>query len=342
MISVALRAISLCTGYGGIELGLRAALGDGVRIVGSVERQAYAAAVLAARMESHDLDPCPVWDDLESFDGRAWRDRVDLVAAGFPCQGASVAGKRLGVSDHRWLWPHVWRITRECGASLLFIENVPGLLSVNQGQAFREILDDLAQSWWVAEWDCIPAAACGAPHLRDRLFLLAADPNGIGVRKLAERDQRSWGANERPSAGRASLTTMARTGELCELSDEIKRLPNRPGGLPTPTAQDCRASGVAGNWSRESGRNAGATLTDVVVRRLDTSTNQQSEDASSGIGDRRLNPAFVEWMMGLPPEWTSVSTSSETESSRKPQPSPGASSRDESSRQLTMLDRIEP
>src|ERR1051326_1710113 len=98
-----LRALSLCTGYGGLELGLKRARPN-LRVVGSVERQAYAASVLASRMVEGVLDPCPIFDDLESFDGRAYRDRVDLVVAGFPCQGASVAGKR---SEER-------RVGKEC------------------------------------------------------------------------------------------------------------------------------------------------------------------------------------------------------------------------------------
>jgi len=184
---VALRTLSLCTGYGGIELGLRIA-GVPVRTVGVVERQAYAAAVLANRMVEGSLDPCPIWDDLESFDGRAYRGRVDLVTAGFPCQGASVAGKRLGTADARWLWPAVWRTVEQCGASMLFIENVPGLLNVNGGAAFAEILGTLAACGWVAEWDCVPAGSVGAPHVRDRVFLLAADPDRIGREAGSVRD----------------------------------------------------------------------------------------------------------------------------------------------------------
>jgi DNA (cytosine-5)-methyltransferase 1 len=199
---VALRTLSLCTGYGGLELGLRLA-GVPVRVVASVERQAYAAAVLANRMVEGALDSCPIWDDLESFPSRAYRGRVDLVVAGFPCQGASVAGKRLGTADKRWLWPLVWRTVRECGASMLFIENVPGLLNVNAGEAFREILDDLAACGWVAEWDCISAGSVGAPHIRDRVFLLASNPDSEQLRQLAERDQRSGGGRTSdPAQGR--------------------------------------------------------------------------------------------------------------------------------------------
>lgn len=147
------------------------------------------------------MDSCPIFDSLESFDCEPYRGRVDLVVAGFPCQGASVAGKRLGVDDERWLWREVWRIARGVGAAWLFVENVTGLLSVNGGAAFEEILGDLAALGWSACWDCVPAGAIGAPHLRDRVFLLAADANRVGVRFESERDQRQGRGARAPERG---------------------------------------------------------------------------------------------------------------------------------------------
>ena len=99
-----LRALHLCSGYGGFELALRLA-GVPSRTVAHVERDTYAAATLVARMEDETLDQAPVWSDLATFDGGPWRGRVDLVTAGFPCQPFSQAGQRRGVDDERWLWP---------------------------------------------------------------------------------------------------------------------------------------------------------------------------------------------------------------------------------------------
>ncbi len=174
-----LRVLSLCSGYGGIELGLRALLGDGVRTVCYVEREAHAAAVLVARMEDEALDRAPVWDDLATFDGRAWRGAVDLVTAGFPCPPVSVAGKRRGIRDERWIWPLIERVVCDVEPRLVFLENVPGILSANGGAAHGAVLGSLAALGYDASWTVLGAADCGAPHRRKRWWCLA-HPRCVG------------------------------------------------------------------------------------------------------------------------------------------------------------------
>jgi DNA (cytosine-5)-methyltransferase 1 len=167
-----------------------------MQLVGVVERQVFAAATWVARLENPSLVEAPerscppIYDDITTFDGRWLAGCVDLVTAGIPCTPHSLAGKRLGVDDDRWIWNHVFRIYREVGARLLFVECVPGLLSTG---GFPAILASLASCGLAAEWLCLSAAAVGAPHKRDRFFLLAvapADAGGIALRgQLAERDQ---------------------------------------------------------------------------------------------------------------------------------------------------------
>ena len=193
----ALRHLSLCAGYGGLNLGLSLALRDAVRTVGYVEREAAAAATLVARMEDEALDSAPVWDDLETFDGRAWRGAVDIVSAGFPCQPWSIAGKRAGTEDARWLWPAVLRVAVDMGAGLVFLENVPGLVT---GHGLEYVLSDLAAHGFDAEWLCISAGACGASHRRERVFILAYQPErGCGVLRRAP-----WGDGQ-PACGDAGV-----------------------------------------------------------------------------------------------------------------------------------------
>jgi DNA (cytosine-5)-methyltransferase 1 len=161
--------LSVCSGGGGLDLGLRLAE-PGARVVGYVEREAFAAAVLVARMEDAALCEAPVWDDVATFDGRPWRGVVDCVVAGFPCQPWSIAGRRGGTGDARWLWPEIARLVREVAPRLVFLENVPGL---RLGGGLGHVLGDLAQLGFHAEWDVLGADEVGATHRRRRLFVLA-------------------------------------------------------------------------------------------------------------------------------------------------------------------------
>lgn len=194
-----MNGLALCSGIGGLDLGLMLGIGERYRTVCHVERDAYAAAVLVARMEEQALDCAPIWDDVTTFRGEPWRGVVDIVSAGFPCQPWSVAGKRKGTEDDRWIWPAIVRIIRECGAPLVFLENVPGLLR----HGLREVLSDLAEIGFDAEWTCVSAADVGAPHRRERLFILAyRSGGGFKAKRLAEllRPARVGDAHERSEA----------------------------------------------------------------------------------------------------------------------------------------------
>ncbi len=160
---------SLFSGIGGMDLGLERA---GWTPKWFVEIAPYCRAVL----EKH-------WPDVKRFgDVRELKgeelEPVDLICGGFPCQPVSHAGKRKGMADARWLWPEFARILGVLRPRYALIENVPGLLTVNRGAAFAEVLGDLAALGYDAEWDSIPAAAFGAPHLRYRVFVVA-DAFGI-------------------------------------------------------------------------------------------------------------------------------------------------------------------
>ncbi len=140
------------------------------RVVCYVEREAYAAAVLAARMAEGALDAAPVWSDVRTFDGRPWRGAVDFVCGGFPCQDISPAGKRAGIHGERsGLWFEYVRIVEEVQPRYVFAENVAALRS----RGLDVVLANLAALGFDAEWGCLRASDVGAPHRRDRIFVLA-------------------------------------------------------------------------------------------------------------------------------------------------------------------------
>lgn len=136
----------------------------------AVEKEPYCREVLLRRQRDGVLPLFPIWDDIRTFDGRPWRGAVDIVTAGFPCQPWSVAGKRRGPDDDRNLWPDTIRVIREVGPCLAFLENVPGLLRADY---FGEILGDLAEAGLDARWEIVSAAECGAPHRRERFWIVA-------------------------------------------------------------------------------------------------------------------------------------------------------------------------
>ncbi len=160
------------------ELHLFAGAGGGIlagqmlghRCIGAVEWEPYAQAVLVARQNDGSLPPFPIWDDVRTFDGRPWAGAVDIVAGGFPCQDISVAGKGAGIEGARsGMWTHMARIVSEIRPQFVFVENSPALITRGLGV----VLSDMAALGYDCRWTVLGAADVGAPHQRDRLWILA-------------------------------------------------------------------------------------------------------------------------------------------------------------------------
>lgn len=160
--------LSICTGGGGLDLGIELAL-PCARSVCLVEREAFAVAHLVAAMQQGLLDEAPVWSDARTFDGRPWRGAVDGLIGGIPCQPHSLAGKRLEREDPRDLWSTARRILVQSGAWFVLIENVEGMLS--SGGAER-VWRDLGRLGFACEVGLFTAAEVGASHKRERTFIL--------------------------------------------------------------------------------------------------------------------------------------------------------------------------
>jgi DNA (cytosine-5)-methyltransferase 1 len=214
--------LAICAGIGGIELGLTLAIPH-YRTAGYIECNPFAADVLAARMRDGLLPEVPIWSHIETWDSSPWAGRVDIISAGFPCQPWSVAGRKRGINDERWIWPHISKTIRELKPRYVFLENVVGLLNTGIGYVFR----DLAQSGYDAEWDVFSAEQCNAPHRRERLFIF-----GYGQRISGEElREATFGAIEK--LGNAGLLGLE--GSLCQNRDPSHRLSAWP---PSPDELD--------------------------------------------------------------------------------------------------------
>ena len=165
--------LALFAGIHGIGLGLKRAFkrrGLPFRTVCYVEWDDYCIEVLKSRIRDGMLDDAPIWGDIAAFDGRPWAGCVDIITGGFPCQDLSFAGKRAGLDGERsGLFFELMRVVREVRPGIVLLENVPALLI----RGFGRVAAEMAASGYDTQWDCIPAAAVGAHHRRDRVFILA-------------------------------------------------------------------------------------------------------------------------------------------------------------------------
>jgi DNA (cytosine-5)-methyltransferase 1 len=162
-LGAGLKIGSLFSGIGGLELGLeRAGVGH---TVWQVEKDEFCRRVLA----KHWPDTVR-YEDVTTVDW-ASVEPVEVLCGGFPCPPVSQAGLRLGMLDERWLWPEFARAIRDLRPRYVVVENVAALL--HDADAFGSVLGDLAAFGFDADWSVVPACAVGAPHTRDRVFLLA-------------------------------------------------------------------------------------------------------------------------------------------------------------------------
>lgn len=229
--------LSLCTGAGGLELGLKLAV-PGCRTVCYVEGEAYAASILAARMEDQTLDAAPVWSDVRTFDSGAWRGCVDIITAGYPCQPFSIAGRKQAERDPRHLWPYIRDIVAELRPRIAFFENVSHHLRLG----FQQVHDDLRSLGYGVKTGLFTAEEVGAPHKRERLFILAhAEGAGAWLDQLDTRQ--GVGGDGPPLADPARIRNVGAAENLFK----AQRRPDGQGPrLPHDSGQGVADAGGAG------------------------------------------------------------------------------------------------
>lgn len=176
---MSLTYLSLFSGIGGLDLGLDHA---GMTCEGQVELDPFCRGVLARHWPK-----VPKHDDVRTA-GAWWASRqappVDLVAGGFPCQPFSRSGRQLGIGDERWGWPWMRSVIDVVGPRYVLVENVAALVDDPRfADAFGTVLWDLSELGFDAEWEVVSACTVGAPHARNRLFLVAY-PEGQGLEGL--------------------------------------------------------------------------------------------------------------------------------------------------------------
>jgi DNA (cytosine-5)-methyltransferase 1 len=156
---------SLFTGIGGFDL---AASWLGWKNVFQCEIDPFCQKVLKYRFPQ-----CELFSDIKTSNFTKYHGTIDVISGGFPCQPFSVAGKRKGTNDDRFLWPEMLRVLREVQPRWVVAENVCGLLALQSGVVFERVCADLENAGYAVQSFIIPACAVGAPHRRDRVWIIA-------------------------------------------------------------------------------------------------------------------------------------------------------------------------
>ncbi len=187
--------VSFCTGYGGLERGLELA-GIDHRVVACVEIEAFVIANLVQKMESNQMAPAPVWTNVKTFPGKRFRNKVDILTGGYPCQPFSSAGSKKGQDDPRHLWPFILQQIEAIRPVQCFFENVEG--HINRG--LEQVISDLEKAGYDTTWGIFSAAEVGAPHKRKRVFILGnSKHNGSSLsKKPTDNLSASNNSSERP------------------------------------------------------------------------------------------------------------------------------------------------
>ena len=216
------------------ELALFAGAGGGIlggkllgwRTVCAVEWEAYPASVLVARQNDRHLEAFPIWNDVRTFDGNPWRGIAQVVSGGFPCQDISIAGKGDGLDGERsGMWREMARVVGEVRPQFVFVENSPMLVT----RGLERVLGDLTEMGYDCKWTVMGAADVGAPHQRDRIWIVANALHG-------------W--------GRKSETTIARQDPQSERecnSNKVSRPSNQPTSLANSESKRLERWNESGN-----------------------------------------------------------------------------------------------
>lgn len=283
--------LSLFSGIGGLDLAAEMA---GFTTVGQCEWADYPTKVL----EKH-WPGVPRWRDIRTLTGESFFEKtglrtVDILSGGFPCQPFSLAGKREGKGDDRYLWPEMLRVIREIAPSWVLGENVPGIINL----ALDTVLSDLENEGYATQAFVIPACGVDAPHKRERVCILA---HAIGGGSAMRRHRKFQNA-----PGDAGIRIDHGSGTETVIPGERRENESWPAGM---------ADGLRTGIYRAD--------PDTDFKRIPGSGNEQNFPVGGGYRHRLcelleltplgkiglMNPEYLEWLMGYPIGWTELKAS---------------------------------
>ena len=310
---------SLCTGYGGLDIAVEAVFN--AKTVWTSEIDKYASALIKERffVPNHGDLKTINWNEIEP---------IDILTAGYPCQPFSHAGERKGLNDERHIFPYILEAISTLRPRYAIMENVRGHLTLG----FKEVLKGLASIGYDAKWRIVRASDVGAPHQRARLFILAEPSNANSERAHLGELQPTQGSQGQSQSQSCSCckTTSNTIGERCQDKSCCKKSNESEQGTITNSNCDaCEESrranrgiqSTTGKIEDRSDRSINGCCCAITCdpnnqcvthnwtmsqlgRRFATRCEMRMQRTPNTLDlEGRLNPVFVEYMMGLPEGW---------------------------------------
>jgi DNA (cytosine-5)-methyltransferase 1 len=267
---------SLCTGYGGLDMAVEAVFNAETLWVSEIDK--YASQLIKERFSvtNHGDLKTVNWHEV---------DPIDILTAGYPCQPFSHAGERKGLNDERHIFPYILEAISILRPKYAIMENVRGHLTLG----FKEVLKGLAEVGYDAKWRIVRASDVGAPHQRARLFIIAQPSNTDSQRTHMGELQATQGSQGQSQSESCQCCATA-SNTSCE---GLQRTWN--------TTDDSSNGGVSNSNNEHKSHN---WKVQELGRRFATRCEMRMQRPPNPLDlEGRLNPVFVEYMMGLPEGW---------------------------------------
>ncbi len=249
---------SLFSGIGGFDL---AAEWSGFTNLFNCEWEEFPRKVL-----KHHFPNAEQFGDIKQFNATAYSGRLDILSGGFPCQPFSVAGKRKGSEDERHLFPEMLRVIGECQPRWVVGENVRGLVNWSDGLVFETCCADLEALGYSVQSFVIPACATGAPHRRDRVWIVAHNHNGNGNASDTDNKGLQRSKERRGSGGSREKRNKQFTGRI---RTEWEDFPTQPPVCGGDDGLPKELDGITfSKWRRESIKAYGNAIVPQVAYRI--------------------------------------------------------------------------
>ena len=203
--------LDLFSGIGGFSLALEKV---GFKTIAFCERDEYCRLLLQKHWKG-----VKIYNDIKKLEGKDIEEKVDILTGGFPCQPYSVAGKQKGTDDDRYLWPEMFRVIREVKPTFIIAENVRGLINIQDGMVFETVCSDLESEGFEIQPFIIPAAGVGAPHKRERVWIVGYSKHNGSLTSKIKRgyNKADAGTEERQNKTiESERTSRSRDNEIME------------------------------------------------------------------------------------------------------------------------------